>query len=133
MKNKNLMLLIKYGIIGLINTAVGLSTTYMLYWGVGLSHLLSTALGNFLGLLGSFVLNKKYTFKHNGNLLIIFSRFLLVCILTYILSYVVLHSILMKIKSNYIGEDYFMNLIILVESGFYTLLSFFFHKLFTFK
>ncbi|WP_256218528.1 GtrA family protein [Bacillus sp. MUM 116] len=49
--------------IGIFNTLVGLSSVYFIFNIIGLSYWPATFLGNGIGMLVSYKLNKKFTFR----------------------------------------------------------------------
>lgn len=62
MKKENIIQFIKFGIVGVSNTAV----SYIVYWigvNLGLFYLLASVLGFVVSVLNSFYWNNKYVFK----------------------------------------------------------------------
>jgi len=55
--------LVKYGLVGVVNTTAGLAVIYAAMALLGLSPALSNALGFAAGFLLSYALNKKWTFN----------------------------------------------------------------------
>lgn len=53
----------KYGLVGLLNTAITLTTIFLLMKVFHVSYLLSNAIGYALGFCNSFILNKIWTFR----------------------------------------------------------------------
>jgi putative flippase GtrA len=60
---------IRFGLVGLFNTAFGLSVIFMGKALLGLTDLPANLLGYGLGLLASFVLNRRWTFGDSGKVL----------------------------------------------------------------
>jgi putative flippase GtrA len=60
------MQLVKFLLVGVANMAVGLSCIYVAMYAFGLDYIRANALGYSIGLLLSFVLNKAWTFEHEG-------------------------------------------------------------------
>ena len=96
---------VKYIIVGVINTVLSLVVTYAIYMVAGYSvfikddipytvNLLATLVGDVVGLISSFFLNKYYTFKSKGNVFIEFIKFFAVWIVYYLIYYGL--TILMK-------------------------------------
>ncbi|WP_453994007.1 GtrA family protein [Bacillus nitroreducens] len=56
---------IRFLVVGLLNTVVGLSNIFLFLHVVGLSYWFSTFLGNSIGASVSYVLNRRFTFKSN--------------------------------------------------------------------
>jgi putative flippase GtrA len=61
--------LIKFLLVGVINTLVGLSTIYLLKWLSGTTDAVANAGGYLVGLTISFTLNRRWTFRHVGAVL----------------------------------------------------------------
>ncbi len=62
----NLTQMFKYGIVGVVNTAVGFGAFLLLYKVFGVQYIISNTAGYALGLLNSFILNKFWTFESKG-------------------------------------------------------------------
>lgn len=54
---------IKFGLVGVLNTALHYTVFYILYSFVGLNYLLASAIGYAAGLINSYILNRNWTFK----------------------------------------------------------------------
>lgn len=59
---KNLIQIIKFGLVGLSNTVISLLIYYVLIWG-GINYLLSTITGYLLSSVWGYFLNKIWVFK----------------------------------------------------------------------
>lgn len=59
---------LRFGLVGMVNTAVGLSVIYALMLGLGVSPALSNMAGYAVGLCVSFVLNSRWTFRDRMSL-----------------------------------------------------------------
>ncbi|MEK4147906.1 GtrA family protein [Robertmurraya sp. FSL W8-0741] len=57
---------IRFLCVGCLNTLVGLSTSFILLNGFGLTYWFATFLGNGVGAICSFVLNRNFTFQSNA-------------------------------------------------------------------
>lgn len=71
------MQLVRFLLVGGLNTAFGLSAIYALMW-LGADYRLANAAGFALGCVLSFVLNKSWTFRHDGHWRDSFLRWLVV-------------------------------------------------------
>jgi putative flippase GtrA len=76
--------LIKFLLVGVVNTLVGLSTIYLLKWFSGTSDTVANAGGYLLGLTVSFTLNRRWTFRHAGAIAPAFARFAAVFAIAYL-------------------------------------------------
>jgi glycosyltransferase involved in cell wall biosynthesis/putative flippase GtrA len=77
------MTFIKYLLVGIANTLVGLGTIYFAMYFLRLEIIQANVLGYSVGILLSFVLNKTWTFSSNDHIVSSFLRFTLVLALAY--------------------------------------------------
>lgn len=75
--------LLRFISVGLGNTALGLTVIYVCMGILRLSDVQSNAIGYAIGVVFSFVFNKKWTFRHRGGTVDALVRFLLVFALAY--------------------------------------------------
>lgn len=119
--------LIKYGLVGIINTSITAIIMYLLMNGFGVDYTISNAIGYIAGFFNSFMLNKIWTFKSNkASTISQFIRFAVVFAICYILQ---LGLVVLFVEHFKISE----NISQLIGMIFYTLIGFFFNKIFTFK
>jgi putative flippase GtrA len=59
--------LLKFSLVGLINTAVGLSTIYLAMYAVGMDYVSANVSGYAVGIIVAFLLNRSWTFQHSGS------------------------------------------------------------------
>lgn len=88
------MQLVRFLLVGGLNTAFGLSVIYALMW-LGADYRLANAAGFAVGCALSFALNKSWTFRHDGHWRDSFLRWLLVVAGGYafnLLAFVALHD-----------------------------------------
>ncbi|WP_232277543.1 GtrA family protein [Paenibacillus sp. 481] len=129
----------RYALIGIVNTIVGLGTIYIFLYVFGWSHLASTFTGNAVGIGCSYVLNRRYTFQGQGPSLRSLLRFIGVSLGCYVVAYVLLHSgitaaiaVVLSILPTW-AASWQTSLVVLVEAGIYTIISFLIHRAYTFK
>lgn len=94
---KTIKQLLKFGTVGIINTAITLLAIYALYNFLNISYYFSNAIGFVLGFINSFVLNKIWTFKSNGSYLkeaIVFTAVFVVCYIIQLISVFFLKDIM---------------------------------------
>lgn len=77
------MTLIRYLLVGVFNTLVGLGTIYLAMYFLHMDIVYSNALGYMVGIVVSFFLNKKWTFKNQDHVVYSFLRYLLVLLIAY--------------------------------------------------
>lgn len=71
---------LRYLGVGLVNTLVGLGTTYLAKWLLGWGDVSANAIGYAVGICVSFSLNRRWTFDHGGPAWRTFGLFLLVAL-----------------------------------------------------
>ena len=74
---------IKYLIVGLFNTIIGLGVIYLATWLLYLDEITANALGYSVGLLVSFMLNKSWTFRYSGKFGSAVWRFIIIIFIAY--------------------------------------------------
>lgn len=125
---------VRFLMVGLINTMVGLSVMYLLLHGFGLSYWISTFLGNSVGACISFFLNRRFTFKSDVSVLTGLFRFITVILISYFISYSLGESLVQSLLNNNVtfiskGKT---DLAVLISTFLYTLLNYLSQKLFVF-
>ena len=68
---------LRFGLVGVLNTLCGLAVIYALKWTFGLHDVAANVAGYSVGLVVSYLLNARWTFKYRGSLLAAAHRFLL--------------------------------------------------------
>ena len=125
---------VRFLIVGLINTLVGLSIMYVLYHLANQSYWLSTFIGNSVGAVVSFILNRSFTFKSNGSIQKSIMKFLLVILCCYFISY---HLGTLLVDWSMKEMDYSISfqtdLAILLSTGIYTITNYICQKQFVFR
>lgn len=128
---------IRFLMIGILNTLVGLSCIYLFFNIFHFNYWFSTSIGNLIGGICSFFLNRSFTFKVRKWALSQILKFTLVTILSYFASYYLgyhLIFLLQDAKKNMILNTVGIgNISILIASGLYTLFNYFGHKYYTFN
>ncbi|WP_373568833.1 GtrA family protein [Paenibacillus alvei] len=125
----------RYAIVGVINTCIGLGLIYALMHLAGWAHFEATFVGNTIGVLCSYILNRRFTFQYEGAQLRSFIRFLVISLLCYAAAYVLLHPAFSALVTSLFGSlplSWQQSLIVLGEAGAYTVTSFVLHRLITF-
>ncbi|WP_036605598.1 GtrA family protein [Paenibacillus assamensis] len=127
----------RFLVVGVINTIVGLTSIYVLFNVVSLNYWASTAMGNVIGGICSYILNKKYTFQvqssiSNTSTVI---KFIAVNIVAYFTAYYIGYWIIQIAESmaQYMSPLLYENLSILIASGLFTILNYVGHKYITFS
>jgi putative flippase GtrA len=79
---------LRYLAVGVGNTIVGLSVIYLGMYALGLGNAPANVLGYAIGILVSFVMNRRWTFKHDGATFPAFARFIGVLCVAYVVNLV---------------------------------------------
>jgi putative flippase GtrA len=126
---------VRFIIVGLLNTAVGLSTMYIFLHLCGWSYWVSTFTGNAIGACVSYSLNRAFTFKSNAPVGKSMFRFLTVILICYFLSYLIGKQLSYWVFSLIPGFPSGMatDAAILFGTGIYTITNYIGQKVFVFK
>ncbi|TVX93651.1 GtrA family protein [Paenibacillus agilis] len=126
----------RFLVVGVINTIIGLTSIYVLFNVVSLNYWASTAIGNIIGGICSYILNKKYTFQvqsstSNASTAI---KFIGVNIVAYFTAYYIGYWIIKMAESfeQFMSPLLYENLSILMASGLFTIFNYVGHKYITF-
>jgi putative flippase GtrA len=126
---------IKFLLVGLLNTIVGLGFMFFLKNGFNLPYWVATFTGNTLGAVVSFLLNRSFTFTSCVPIKEGVPRFAAVIIICYLFSF----SISRLLAESLTDRDWQMNLIsndslaILLGTGIYTISNYLGQKWYVFK
>lgn len=126
-KSESILQLLKYGIVGVVNTAITAIVIFLLLQIFHTSDFVANISGYTAGLVNSFLMNRKWTFAAKGNTwvrdaVIFFLGFVLCYLLQYwLVDYLNRHTGYAHIYNHYIGMV------------FYTGLNFLYNKFVTFK
>ncbi|MFO7342514.1 MAG: polysaccharide biosynthesis protein GtrA [Caldibacillus debilis] len=125
---------IKFLGVGVINTCIGLSVTFLCLTLFGLPYWPSTFIGNGAGALASFFLNRRFTFRSDVRVGSGLFRFILVIFLCYLLSYkaglALAEGALRHLEP---VERYTEEWAVLFGNGLYTVTNYFGQKWFVFR
>ncbi len=78
--------LIKFLMVGILNTMTGFFLIYFFKWGFKFGDAMSNFLGYFLGFILSFFLNSKWTFRYRGDQVSAIVKLFLVTIFGYLVN-----------------------------------------------
>jgi len=124
---------LRFLMVGIINTIVGLSMIFLLFYIFHLSYWVATFFGNIVGGLVSFILNRSFTFQSDKSIKRTIVPFFLVMFICYFVSY----NIGKKIAFSFLNITALPilsvhDLAILLGSGLYTITNYFGQKRFVF-
>lgn len=117
---------LKFVIVGVANTAVGLGTIFTAWRYLGLAHVPANVTGYAAGLICSYFLNRRWTFNHRGPARESLWRFLLVVAVAYAANLWVLVE-----ASERLGQDSFLPQ--LIGAVVYTALGYLGSRFFAFR
>ncbi|MFZ3577708.1 GtrA family protein [Virgibacillus sp. DJP39] len=126
--------LIRFLLVGIFNTLIGLSIMFFLLNVLGWNYWTSTLIGNTIGAAASYILNRNFTFKSHVSVNTGVPRFILIILTCYFISYngslMVTRYVLPEELSGLVGSDM---LAVIIGTGFYTILNFIGQKYFVFQ
>ncbi len=134
--------LLKYGVIGVMNTLITLVTFYILNTKLGWPYGVANVIGYVLGVINSFLWNSKWVFKTQNNLvhdaLLFGCGFLLCLVLQLCVSWILLEGLGWKNLPEDIIPFFSMkqagqNIVMVIAMVFYTLANYAFNRFVTFK
>lgn len=131
-----MMIWLRYALVGLCNSIVGLGLIALLMHGFRWTHTSATLLGNITGMLFSYGCNRFFTFRDQGKVGKSLFRFTAVSLFSYIIAYVLLHEPLDKLVMILFPTVWVASkedVVILLEASIYTITSFLFHRMYTFN
>ena len=117
---------IRYGVVGLSNTLITAVVIWVMMKMAGCSDVLSNITGYAAGVLNSFVLNKKWTFKSTIGWTRGAVRFGVVFGICYLMQL----GLLLYLNKHLTIDSYFNQLLAM---AFYTVINFIMNKYYTFK
>lgn len=126
---------IRFLMIGVFNTIVGLSITYGTLHLLSFSYWGSTFTGNSVGAVVSYTLNKRITFDHRGKVPRTFLLFVLVILVCYVTSYYVgLKAVQLAVTQlPHMSEKVAKDVAVMISTGLYTIINYFGQKLIVFR
>ena len=124
--------LIKFLIVGVINTIIGMFLMFFLYNVVGCTYWGSSAINYFLTSILSFFLNKYFTFENKEKNIIQILRFCINIAICYLIAYGIAKPICSYVLSNYdtVIKD---NISMIVGMCFFTILNYIGQRFYAFK
>lgn len=134
--------LLKYGVIGVLNTLITLVTFYLLNTKLGLSYGISNVTGYILGVINSFLWNRNWVFKTKNNLrreLLLFVCGFLMCLaLQLCVSWILLEGMGWKSLPDDIIPFFPMqkagqNIVMVLAMVVYTLANYVYNRCVTFR
>lgn len=117
---------LKYGLVGVGNTLITAAVIWVMMKIFGTSDVVSNIIGYAVGLINSFVWNKKWTFNSSASWRSSALKFGVVFAVCYLLQL----SFLLYLNATLTIDSYYNQLIAMV---FYTIVNFIMNKFYTFK
>ncbi|OIK15654.1 polysaccharide biosynthesis protein GtrA [Bacillus sp. MUM 116] len=126
---------IRFIMVGVLNTIVGLSVMYLLLHAFHLSYWISTFIGNSVGAVVSFFLNRSFTFKSNNTVSKSAIRFIIVILCCYFISYDLAKNLVSAVlySNHFFSGKITTDMAVLVGTGLYTVLNYLGQKLFVYS
>ncbi|MGE1163089.1 GtrA family protein [Peribacillus simplex] len=123
---------IRFLLVGMVNTGVGLSIMLFLMNVLELSYWISTFFGNGMGAVTSFLLNRTFTFRSDIDWRRGVARFFCVILICYSAAYSLGQAIAESLEAS-VHFSIQQNVAVLIGTIFYTLLNYIGQKYFVFK
>jgi putative flippase GtrA len=95
---------LRFALVGMVNTLVGLLVIYAAKWTAGLSDLPANLLGYAAGLSVSYTLNARWTFAFHGRQGVAALRFVLVIVAAYLANIATVYAALGLAVNSYIAQ-----------------------------
>lgn len=124
---------IRFIIVGVMNTLVGLSSIFLLLQVGGLSYWISTFLGNSIGAACSYVLNRRFTFGSKVSFGRSIPLFMIVIMCCYFVSYSFSRVMANLLAGSFGYVDYTNEIAVLLGTILYTITNYLGQKYFVFK
>ncbi|MFB6468130.1 GtrA family protein [Cytobacillus sp. Hz8] len=125
---------VRFLMVGFLNTVVGLSVMYILLHLAGLSYWISTCLGNSIGAVVSYFLNRRFTFRSHSTITKSMLRFIAVILFCYVVSYTIGRNIVeWVLRNSNLTSGIKTDIAVFISTGFYTVLNYLCQKVFVFK
>lgn len=77
---------LRFGMVGLINTAIGLTSIYAVIFFFNAGPAVANAIGYAIGLVVSFILNRLWTFGDSRSIVKVLPLYILVAVISYLLN-----------------------------------------------
>jgi len=123
--NKLILQAIKFGAVGLVNTAIGLFAIYALMYFFDVSPIAANAFGYILGLIVSYLLNRMWTFRNDRSAPYSIAKFVVVAAVAYAINLAIVLCVIDVVGANpYVAQ--------LAGIFFYTFIMFFGCRFFVF-
>ncbi|WP_226671592.1 GtrA family protein [Metabacillus litoralis] len=129
---KRINTFIRFILVGLINTFIGLSLILVLLNILGLSYWISTFIGNSIGAVCSYILNKNITFNSNVNNRKGIALFTLVILGSYFISYYMGYFLLDQ-RDFFPKLHYMKEVCLILSAVMYTILNYLGQKYIAFR
>ncbi|AWB45492.1 polysaccharide biosynthesis protein GtrA [Paenibacillus sp. CAA11] len=127
---------IRFALVGIVNTLIGLSVTFICLNALGFNYWISTLVGNVVGAVNSYFMNKSFTFRSTASIRATLWRFMAVTAVCYAVAYgaaAVAAQQLLALVLPSAGARLQDNLAALAGSGLYTIMNYFGQKRITFS
>jgi len=124
--SKTLVQFLKFGIVGISNTLLTAATIWLLLRVFHSSNYLANIVGYVVGLVNSFIWNRRWTFENHAQIGATIFKFIVTFAISYLLQLGFLSFLLHQTNI----DDYVCQLLSIVV---YTVVNFFMNKYYTFK
>lgn len=116
--------IVKFLIVGIVNTLLGFACMMFLYTLLDLGYWISTALTYLLGNILSFILNRSLTFNYSNNSYKIKIKFTVNVVICYLVAYGFSYYVVKPYILSCFTKEYVLKFIMVISIGFYTILNY---------
>lgn len=91
---------LRFALVGLVNTAVGLISIYSILYFTNAGPFIANGIGYAIGFSVSFILNRSWTFEHEGAARHVLPRYFLVVAVAYLCNFAVVYYVILFLEWN---------------------------------
>lgn len=124
--------MLRFVLVGIVNTIFGMTIMFVLYNVFGVSYWWSSAANYFFGSILSFVLNKSFTFQHHGDWKRSALRFTLHILVCYLLAYGLAKPLALWLLSGH-SKSFQENVAMMVGAVLFVVLNYLGQRFFAFR
>ncbi len=139
MGRKAIFQFVKYGMVGVMNTLITLITIYLCKSIIGISPMVSNAIGYIAGLVNSFLWNKKWVFKSDNGYTKEAIKFACGWGVCYCVQFVIVYAL--SYLTSFGGKEWYIGFMVISGYGVatligmiaYTIANFIYNRFITFR
>ena len=122
----------KFILVGIVNTLFGMTIMFVLYNVFHVSYWWSSAANYFFGSILSYILNKRFTFRHKGHVLSSAVKFTICIVVCYVVAYGIAKPLMLWLLAGH-SQSVQENVAMLVGAVLFTALNYQGQRFFAFE